>query len=114
MIRTLGRVARPDHAEDFSRKIFTSIMSAFPSVVMPGVSARTDILRTTNRSPMLPGRPVQRPGGKPVRFSTVAGNKGSADLARESGALLKLYTQQGNNIVGNNIPRVFIQDASSP
>ena len=48
-----------------------------------------------------------------VRFSTVAGNKGSADLARDvRGFAVKLYTQQGNwDIVGNNIPVFFIQDA---
>ena len=58
----------------------------------------------------------QRPGEKTpafVRFSTVAGNKGSADLARDvRGFAVKLYTQQGNwDIVGNNIPVFFIQDA---
>jgi len=47
-----------------------------------------------------------------VRFSTVAGNKGSADLARDvRGFAVKLYTRQGNwDIVGNNIPVFFIQD----
>jgi catalase len=58
----------------------------------------------------------QRKGKKTpafVRFSTVAGNKGSADLARDvRGFAVKLYTQQGNwDIVGNNIPVFFIQDA---
>jgi catalase len=58
----------------------------------------------------------QRPGEKTpafVRFSTVAGNKGSPDLARDvRGFAVKLYTQQGNwDIVGNNIPVFFIQDA---
>jgi catalase len=58
----------------------------------------------------------QRPGERTpafVRFSTVAGNKGSADLARDvRGFAVKLYTQQGNwDIVGNNIPVFFIQDA---
>jgi catalase len=58
----------------------------------------------------------QRPGEKTpafVRFSTVAGNKGSADLARDvRGFAVKLYTKQGNwDIVGNNIPVFFIQDA---
>jgi catalase len=58
----------------------------------------------------------QRAGAKTpafVRFSTVAGNKGSADLARDvRGFAVKLYTQQGNwDIVGNNIPVFFIQDA---
>lgn len=48
-----------------------------------------------------------------VRFSTVAGSKGSADLARDvRGFAVKLYTQEGNwDIVGNNIPIFFIQDA---
>ncbi len=48
-----------------------------------------------------------------VRFSTVAGSAGSADLARDArGFAVKLYTKQGNwDIVGNNIPVFFIQDA---
>jgi catalase len=48
-----------------------------------------------------------------VRFSTVAGDKGSADLARDvRGFAVKLYTKEGNcDIVGNNIPVFFIQDA---
>jgi len=48
-----------------------------------------------------------------VRFSTVAGNKGSMDLARDvRGFAVKFYTTQGNwDIVGNNIPVFFIQDA---
>ncbi len=48
-----------------------------------------------------------------VRFSTVAGNKGSFDLARDvRGFAVKLYTRQGNwDLVGNNIPVFFIQDA---
>ncbi len=48
-----------------------------------------------------------------VRFSTVAGSLGSPDLARDvRGFAVKLYSQQGNwDIVGNNIPVFFIQDA---
>ncbi|ATE66921.1 catalase [Rhizorhabdus dicambivorans] len=48
-----------------------------------------------------------------VRFSTVAGNKGSFDLARDvRGFAAKFYTKQGNwDLVGNNIPVFFIQDA---
>ncbi|MBJ7535010.1 catalase [Rhodomicrobium vannielii ATCC 17100] len=48
-----------------------------------------------------------------VRFSTVAGAKGSVDLARDvRGFAVKLYTKEGNwDIVGNNIPVFFIQDA---
>ena len=48
-----------------------------------------------------------------TRFSTVAGNKGSPDLARDvRGFAVKFYTQQGNfDLVGNNMPVFFIQDA---
>lgn len=48
-----------------------------------------------------------------VRFSTVAGNLGSPDLARDvRGFAVKLYTTEGNwDIVGNNMPVFFIQDA---
>lgn len=48
-----------------------------------------------------------------VRFSTVAGNLGSFDLARDvRGFAVKLYTTEGNwDLVGNNIPVFFIQDA---
>jgi len=48
-----------------------------------------------------------------VRFSTVAGSKGSVDLARDvRGFAVKLYTKEGNwDLVGNNIPVFFIQDA---
>src|SRR4051794_5988736 len=58
----------------------------------------------------------QRAGEKTpafVRFSTVAGNKGSFDLARDvRGFAVKLYTREGNwDLVGNNIPVFFIQDA---
>ncbi len=47
------------------------------------------------------------------RFSTVAGNKGSPDLARDvRGFAVKFYTEEGNwDIVGNNIPVFFTQDA---
>ncbi|MEQ9639588.1 MAG: catalase [Alphaproteobacteria bacterium] len=58
----------------------------------------------------------QRKGEKTpafARFSTVAGSKGSPDLARDvRGFAVKLYTKEGNwDIVGNNIPVFFIQDA---
>ena len=48
-----------------------------------------------------------------VRFSTVAGFKGSTDLARDvRGFSVKFYTQEGNyDLVGNSIPVFFIQDA---
>ena len=48
-----------------------------------------------------------------VRFSTVAGERGSTDLARDvRGFAVKFYTSEGNfDLVGNNIPVFFIQDA---
>src|SRR5436190_8248685 len=48
-----------------------------------------------------------------VRFSTVAGSRGSTDLARDvRGFAVKFYTGQGNfDLVGNNMPVFFIQDA---
>jgi catalase len=48
-----------------------------------------------------------------VRFSTVAGSRGSTDLARDArGFAVKFYTDEGNfDLVGNNIPVFFIQDA---
>jgi len=48
-----------------------------------------------------------------VRFSTVAGSRGSTDLARDvRGFAVRFYTTEGNfDLVGNNIPVFFIQDA---
>jgi catalase len=48
-----------------------------------------------------------------VRFSTVAGSRGSSDLARDvHGFATRFYTDEGNfDIVGNNVPVFFIQDA---
>ncbi len=48
-----------------------------------------------------------------VRFSTVAGERGSTDTARDvRGFAVKFYTEEGNwDLVGNNIPVFFIQDA---
>ncbi|NYF25390.1 catalase [Sporosarcina sp. JAI121] len=59
---------------------------------------------------------LQEPGTKtPVftRFSNVAGSLGSADTVRDvRGFAVKFYTQEGNyDLVGNNIPVFFIQDA---
>lgn len=48
-----------------------------------------------------------------VRFSTVAGGAGSVDTPRDvRGFAVKFYTREGNwDLVGNNIPVFFIQDA---
>lgn len=62
---------------------------------------RADFLKKGNETPVF------------VRFSTVAGFKGSTDLARDvRGFSVKFYTEEGNyDLVGNNIPVFFIQDA---
>jgi catalase len=58
-----------------------------------------------------------REGGKRtpvfVRFSTVVGERGSKDTARDvRGFAVKFYTEEGNwDLVGNNMPVFFIQDA---
>lgn len=48
-----------------------------------------------------------------VRFSTVQGSRGSADTVRDArGFATKFYTDEGNfDLVGNNMPVFFIQDA---
>lgn len=48
-----------------------------------------------------------------LRFSTVLGSRGSADTVRDvRGFAVKFYTEEGNwDIVGNDIPVFFIQDA---
>ncbi|MCI1187627.1 catalase [Hymenobacter sp. DH14] len=48
-----------------------------------------------------------------TRFSTVAGSRGSSDMARDvRGFAVKFYTEEGvYDLVGNNIPVFFIQDA---
>ncbi|MCY7319542.1 MAG: catalase, partial [Ramlibacter sp.] len=48
-----------------------------------------------------------------VRFSTVAGSRGSSDTVRDvRGFAVKFYTREGNyDLVGNNMPVFFVQDA---
>ena len=48
-----------------------------------------------------------------VRFSTVGGERGSADTARDPrGFAVKFYTEEGNyDLVGNNTPIFFVRDA---
>lgn len=50
-----------------------------------------------------------------VRFSTVQGPRGSADTVRDvRGFATEFYTSEGNyDLVGNNFPFFFIQEASS-
>jgi catalase len=84
------------HARGYAAHGFFELTQPLPDVT------RADIFqRKGERTPVF------------VRFSTVAGSKGSPDLARDvRGFAVKLYTQEGNwDLVGNNIPVFFIQDA---
>ncbi|HSV35201.1 MAG TPA: catalase [Ramlibacter sp.] len=59
---------------------------------------------------------LQEPGTRTpvfVRFSTVAGSRGSSDTVRDvRGFAVKFYTREGNyDLVGNNMPVFFVQDA---
>jgi len=80
---------------------------------MLAATGLTVSLRLMNLCPKSPAPTFfQRAGEKTpvfVRFSTVAGNKGSADLARDvRGFAVKFYTKEGNwDLVGNSIP-VFL------
>jgi catalase len=83
---------------------------------MPAATARTAFRDLRILAAYTRATSFQRAGEKTpafVRFSTVAGNKGSFDLARDvRGFAVKLYTKEGNwDLVGNNIPVFFIQDA---
>ena len=71
----------------------------------------TDSLKGITKAKVLTTKSVQTPVF--TRFSTVAGNMGSSDMARDvRGFAVKMYTPEGNwDIVGNNIPVFFIQDA---
>jgi catalase len=71
----------------------------------------TDSLQGITRAAILNEVGVKTPVF--VRFSTVAGNKGSTDLARDvRGFAVKFYSKEGNwDLVGNNMPVFFIQDA---
>jgi catalase len=80
-------------------------------------SAAHGIFECTNAIPDLTRASLFAEVGKQtpvfVRFSTVLGERGSTDTARDvRGFAVKFYTDEGNwDLVGNNIPVFFIQDA---
>jgi catalase len=84
------------HARGFGAKGFFELTDSLKGITKAGVLTETGV-----KTPVF------------TRFSTVAGNMGSADTARDvRGFAVKFYTQQGNwDLVGNNIPVFFIQDA---
>ncbi len=71
----------------------------------------TDVLSDVTRASLFAEKGKRTPVF--VRFSTVAGERGSTDTARDvRGFAIKFYTDEGNwDLVGNNIPVFFIQDA---
>ncbi len=77
-----------------------------------GVFECYDDLSALTMAAPLQGKGVQTPVF--VRFSTVAGSRGSADTARDvRGFAVKFYTSAGVwDLVGNNMPVFFIQDAN--
>jgi catalase len=118
---TLRHGARgPALTEDFHfrEKIFHFDHERIPERVVHarGYGAHGYFELTTSLSDVTRADLFQRVGERTpafVRFSTVAGAKGSFDLARDvRGFAVKVYTQEGNwDLVGNNIPVFFIQDA---
>ena len=76
-----------------------------------GVFTCTDPIPELTRASLLSRKGKETPVF--VRFSTVAGGAGSVDTPRDvRGFAVKFYTDQGNwDLVGNNIPVFFIQDA---
>jgi catalase len=110
----------PTLLEDFvlREKIFHFDHERIPERVVHarGFGAKGTFECTKDLSAITRAAPFQKVGKKTetfVRFSTVAGSKGSADLARDvRGFATKFYTDEGNwDLVGNNIPVFFIQDA---
>ena len=84
------------HARGFGAKGYFELTDS-----LEGITTAAVLVQTGVKTPVF------------TRFSTVAGNMGSSDLARDvRGFAVKFYTRQGNwDLVGNNIPVFFIQDA---
>jgi catalase len=76
-----------------------------------GVFTANGTAASVTRAPVLAEAGLQTPVF--VRFSTVVGSRGSADTVRDTrGFATKFYTPEGNwDLVANNIPVFFIQDA---
>ena len=110
----------PTLLEDFvlRDKIFHFDHERIPERVVHarGFGAHGTFECTRELSGITRAAPFQKVGKRTetfVRFSTVAGSKGSMDLARDvRGFAVKFYTDEGNwDLVGNNVPVFFIQDA---
>ena len=110
----------PTLLEDFvlREKIFHFDHERIPErIVHARGSAAHGVFECTHAIPELTKASLFQKAGNscPVftRFSTVAGGAGSVDTPRDvRGFAVKLYTDTGNwDLVGNNIPVFFIQDA---
>jgi len=109
----------PTLLEDFvlREKIFNSDHEAIPKGIVHGRGPGAHgIFEATDDISDLSKAAVFTKGEKTevfVRFSTVAGGAGSVDTPRDvRGFAVKFYTREGNwDLVGNNIPVFFIQDA---
>jgi len=110
------RTALPDHAatakaQDLGReRVPERLVHAKGSGAHGFFEATEDVSQFTKAG-------VFQPGSRTpmfARFSTVAGEQGSADTVRDPrGFALKLYAEEGNyDLVGNNTPVFFIRDAS--
>lgn len=102
----------------FREKIFHFDHERIPERVVHarGYGAHGYFELTDSLSDITTADVLQRPGERVpafVRLSTVAGGRGSSDLPRDiRGFAVKLYTKEGNwDIVGNNAPVFFVQDA---
>jgi len=110
----------PALLEDFilREKIFHFDHERIPErIVHARGSAAHGVFECTDAIPELTRASLFQKRGKKcdvfVRFSTVAGGAGSVDTPRDvRGFATKFYTEEGNwDLVGNNIPVFFIQDA---
>ncbi|MFM6831676.1 MAG: catalase [Novosphingobium sp.] len=110
----------PTLLEDFilREKIFHFDHERIPErIVHARGSGAHGVFECTNPIPELTKAGILQEAGATcpvfVRFSTVAGGAGSSDTPRDvRGFAVKFYTQDGNwDLVGNNIPVFFIQDA---
>jgi len=113
-------VRGPTLLEDFvlREKIFHFDHERIPErIVHARGTAAHGFFECTRAIPELTRASLFQEKGKRVpvftRFSTVAGGAGSVDTPRDvRGFAVKLYTDEGNwDLVGNNIPVFFIQDA---
>ncbi|WP_395332097.1 catalase [Novosphingobium sp. BL-8H] len=110
----------PTLLEDFvlREKIFHFDHERIPErIVHARGSGAHGVFECTKAIPELTKAAIFQEAGKTcpafVRFSTVAGGAGSVDTPRDvRGFAVKFYTEAGNwDLVGNNIPVFFIQDA---